>query len=65
MNLAPPPSLPPGVDPEKAELIFARLVAAGGALEGVTRLVAVSSPALLPRFDLVLDLSVRPCCAFR
>lgn len=51
----------PGVDPEKAKLIFQRLIARGGVLEGLTRLVVVSDPALLHQFDAVLDLSVSVC----
>eukprot|EP00887_Chlorella_sp_A99_P005823 scaffold1.g5823.t1 len=46
-----------GVDPEKANLIFQRLIGRGSALKGLTRAVAVSDLALLPRFDVVVDLS--------
>ena len=51
-------SLPVGVDPEKATFIFERLIARGGALHSLTRVVTVSDPALLHYFDLVLDLVV-------
>ena len=46
------------MDPEKASIIFERLIARGGALHSLTRVVTVSDPALLHHFDLVLDLVV-------
>ena len=44
-----------GVSPSAADAIFERLLAPGGLLDGLTRIVAVSSPALLPRFQQVID----------
>jgi ABC-type Mn2+/Zn2+ transport system ATPase subunit len=47
-----------GVDPAGAAAIMRDLLGGGGLLEGKTRIVAVSDPALLPQFDQVVSLQV-------